>query len=141
MGDESFIFLPRFGRLRIADRVFRRILLDELCGWEVQNSIKVALHVPMGAIARLWKDFIPGTSPMLILATGGGMEYTLNPIVVPDSSAVLLGGLLLLFYVASNAVEFRFLDEQVYIKAGKEQVRGFLLRYLQTRSIRLWLST
>lgn len=36
----------------------------------------------------------------------------------------LFGALLLLFYVTSNAVELRFLDEQIYIKAGGEQVRG-----------------
>lgn len=36
----------------------------------------------------------------------------------------LFGALLLLFYVVSNAVGFEFLDEQIYIKAGKEQVRG-----------------
>lgn len=56
------------------------------------RSVEIVLNAPVGVITTvrgsLGEEFVPGTSPTLILVTGGGRGYTLNPIVVVDISAV-----------------------------------------------------
>lgn len=56
------------------------------------RSVEISLYAPVGAVASvrgsLGENFTPGTTPVLVLVTGGGRGYTLNPIVVPDISAV-----------------------------------------------------
>ena len=56
------------------------------------RSVEIVLSAPVGVITSargsLEETFVPGTSPVLILVTGGGRGYTLNPIVVPDISRV-----------------------------------------------------
>ncbi|ACB39069.1 conserved hypothetical protein [Pyrobaculum neutrophilum V24Sta] len=59
------------------------------------KSVEVSLAVPVGRTVAvrgsLGESFTPGTSPALILVTGGGRGYVVNPIVVPDISSVSCG--------------------------------------------------
>lgn len=56
------------------------------------RSVEIVLNAPVGVVTRvrgsLEETFVPGTSPALVLVTGGGRGYVLNPIVVPDISRV-----------------------------------------------------
>jgi hypothetical protein len=59
------------------------------------RSVEVSLVAPVGRLVgvrgSLGEPFTPGTSPALILTTGGGSSYTVYPIVVPDISSVSCG--------------------------------------------------
>jgi hypothetical protein len=56
------------------------------------KSVDIFLNVPVGKVAgvrgSLGESFTPGTTPALILTTGGGSSYILYPIVVPDVGVV-----------------------------------------------------
>ncbi|MCU7788022.1 hypothetical protein ODS41_08870 [Pyrobaculum sp. 3827-6] len=56
------------------------------------KSVDISLNVPVGKVAgvrgSLGESFTPGTTPALILTTGGGSSYILYPIVVPDVGVV-----------------------------------------------------
>jgi len=59
------------------------------------RSVVVSLVAPVGRLVgvrgSLGEPFTPGTSPALILTTGGGSSYTVYPIAVPDISSVSCG--------------------------------------------------
>ncbi len=59
------------------------------------RSVEVSLVAPVGRLVgvrgSLGEPFTPGTSPALIITTGGGSSYTVYPIVVPDISSVSCG--------------------------------------------------
>jgi hypothetical protein len=59
------------------------------------RSVEVSLVAPVGRLVgvrgSLGESFTPGTSPALIITTGGGSSYTVYPIVVPDISSVSCG--------------------------------------------------
>jgi len=59
------------------------------------RSVEVSLVVPVGRLVgvrgSLGEPFTPGTSPALIITTGGGSSYTVYPIAVPDISSVSCG--------------------------------------------------
>lgn len=56
------------------------------------RSVEISLNVPVGKTVgvrgSLGEAFTPGTTPALILTTGGGSSYVLYPVVVPDVSRV-----------------------------------------------------
>ncbi|WP_333639211.1 hypothetical protein [Pyrobaculum aerophilum] len=56
------------------------------------RSVEISLNVPVGKTVgvrgSLGEAFTPGTTPALILTTGGGSSYVLYPVVVPDVSKV-----------------------------------------------------
>ena len=56
------------------------------------KSVDISLNVPVGKVVgvrgSLGESFTPGTTPALILTTGGGSSYILYPIVVPDVGVV-----------------------------------------------------
>jgi len=59
------------------------------------RSVEVSLVAPVGRLVgvrgSLGEPFTPGTSPALIITTGGGSSYTVYPIAVPDISSVSCG--------------------------------------------------
>ena len=59
------------------------------------RSVEVSLNVPVGRVVgvlgSLGESYTPGTSPALILTTGGGSSYLLYPVVVPDINSVSCG--------------------------------------------------
>jgi len=59
------------------------------------RSVEVSLNVPVGVRGSLGGggagSYMSGTSPALILKTGGGSSYVLYPVVVPDVSSVSCG--------------------------------------------------
>ena len=59
------------------------------------RSVEVSLYVPVGGMAgvrgSLGESYVPGTSPALILTTGGGSNYIFYPVVVPDIDSVSCG--------------------------------------------------
>jgi len=59
------------------------------------RSVEVSLVAPVGRLVgvrgSLGEPFTPGTSPALIITTGGGSSYTIYPIAVPDISSVSCG--------------------------------------------------
>jgi hypothetical protein len=59
------------------------------------RSVEVSLNVPVGRVVgvrgSLGESYTPGTSPALILTTGGGSSYVFYPVVVPDVSSVSCG--------------------------------------------------
>jgi hypothetical protein len=59
------------------------------------RSVEVSLVVPVGRLVgvrgSLGEPFTPGTSPALIITTGGGSSYTVYPIAVPDISSISCG--------------------------------------------------
>ncbi|MCX8137092.1 hypothetical protein [Pyrobaculum aerophilum] len=56
------------------------------------KSVEVSLNVPLGKTVgirgSLGEPFTPGTTPALIITTGGGSSYVIYPVVIPDISAV-----------------------------------------------------
>ena len=59
------------------------------------RSVEVFLNVPVGRVVgvrgSLGESYTSGTSPALILTTGGGSSYVFYPVVVPDVSSVSCG--------------------------------------------------
>jgi len=59
------------------------------------RSVEVSLVAPVGRLVgvrgSLGEPFTPGTSPALIITTGGGSSYMIYPIAVPDISSVSCG--------------------------------------------------
>lgn len=67
---------------------YGRWLLSVRSGRSVEVSLNVPVGEVMGVRGSLGESFTPGTTPALILTTGGGSSYVLYPIVVPDVGAV-----------------------------------------------------
>ena len=59
------------------------------------RSVEVSLVAPVGRLVgvrgSLGEPFTPGTSPALIITTGGGSSYMIYPIVVLDIASVSCG--------------------------------------------------
>ncbi len=54
--------------------------------------MSVQLYAAVGELAEargsLHERYVPGSSPVLYVATGGGSSYPVMPVVVPDVSSV-----------------------------------------------------
>jgi hypothetical protein len=70
---------------------YGRWVLSVKSGRSVEVSLNVLVGRVVGVRGSLGESYTPGTSPALILTTGGGSSYLLYPVVVPDINSVSCG--------------------------------------------------